>query len=475
MADITSLVTVLSNYRTTQVSGHQGLLSKLAIDGQTYDIKDPAVEQLASEIQTRLNDLETHTWTAVSKGAGEGKFATAVEQATDGSISVTYGSFTGLADTAVAGQFVTEVDQDANGEITVQRAGVDDSQVTLSQATLTALGLSGTQSVANALDTLKGGQDDIIGTNADTASDNTIYGAKAYADQAVAALAGQDWEDNAKKVQEIIAELEDSEHGNQWLTVLDKLAGMTIANKTATAADAIEYNENLEGAVKAGHALTAAQATAVNTALSKSYAEGDTISSADAAAYNATLTGHIAAGDTFTDTTPTVKEYVDAKVAAAESAASGGITDLDMIVYGADGAQGATGETATTNYASDTTHKVVIKLTEVDGKVTAVDVKTNDVASASDLSTLDGAAVKSVNSVNPTNGAVTLTGANIAVSGSDATLVSTALGNLDTNKANKAAMTTSTIKDWAASYSNETLTWTSTSTSVYVPVNGQTL
>lgn len=475
MANPTSLVDVLTQYRTTQSSGHQGLLSKLSIDGSVYDIKDPAVEQLASEIQTRLNNLETHTWSTVSKDANAGKFATAVTQGTDGSISVTYSNFTGLTDTAVAGQFVTEVDQGTDGEITVTRAGVDDSQVTLSNDTLTALGLSGTQSVSAALAGLQSGHQSLIGASGDAASADTIYGAKAYADAAVEALAGQDWGENAKKVQEIIAELENSENGNQWLTAIDKLAGMSIAGKTATSSDAIEYNEGLEGAIKPGTELTAAQVSAVNTALSKSYNEGDEITSGDAAAYNATLTGAIAAGATYTDTNVTVKEYVDAKVAAAESAASGGITDLDAIVYGAAGAQGATGDTATSNYASDTTHKVVIKLTETDGIVTAVDVKTNDIASASDLTTLDGAAVKSVNSVNPTNGAVTLTGADIEVSSSDSTTVSTALGNLNTNKANKAAISNTNINNWATSYANETLTWTNTSTAVYVPVSGQSL
>ena len=35
--------------------------------------------------------------------------------------------------------------------------------------------------------------------------------------------------------------------------------------------------------------------------------------------------------------------------------------------------------------------------------------------------------------------------------------------------------TTSTVNNWAASYASETLTWTNTETSVYVPVSGQSL
>lgn len=472
----TTLSEVLSSWRNTN-QGHQGLLSKLSIDGKIYDIKDPALEALATEIESRLSTQENKTIreAALTKDANAGKFATSVTQGVDGQISVTYSDFTGLTDTAVAHQFVTKVDQGTDGEITVTRGGVKDTDVELDTATLTALGLTGTQSVSSALTGMQGGMQSIIGQAGDLSSANTIYGAKKYADEAVAALAGQDWEQNAKKVQEIIAELEDSENGNAWLTAIDKLAGMSINKTSATAAEAAEHNEGLEGAIKAGVKLTAAQASAVNGALSTSYAEGDTISTNDSIAYNATLTGAIAAGTVnWTDTNVTVKEYVDAKFAEAESAASGGISDLDAEIYG--GSNGtSTGDAA--GYTADTTSKVAVKLTEVDGVITAVNVKVNDVASASDLTTLDNAAIKSVNGVaraaNDTTGAITLTGEDIHVSTTDSTAISTAITDLSTNKANKAAIATGSVNNWAApTYASETLTWTNTATNVYIPGTG---
>ena len=178
-----TLTDVLSTWRTAN-QGHQGLLSKISIDGNLYDIKDPALEALATEIETRLATQENKTIreTALTKDANAGKFATSVTQGVDGQISVTYSNFTELTDTAVAHQFVTKVDQGTDGQITVTRGGVKDTDVELDSATLTALGLSGTQYVSDALSTLKNANDDLLGTNADTASDNTIYGAKAYAE-----------------------------------------------------------------------------------------------------------------------------------------------------------------------------------------------------------------------------------------------------------------------------------------------------
>ena len=66
----------LSSFRTTQNQGGNGLLSKLQIAGSLYNIKDPAVEELAGLIETRLGTLENKTWTAVNKRANDAKFAT---------------------------------------------------------------------------------------------------------------------------------------------------------------------------------------------------------------------------------------------------------------------------------------------------------------------------------------------------------------------------------------------------------------
>ncbi len=167
-----------------------------------------------------------------------------------------------------------------------------------------------------------------------------------------------------------------------------------------------------------------------------------------------------------------VAEYVAAEIAKVSAANTQGIADLDAVVYGADGATG-TATTADTSYANDTTSKVAVKVTEVDGKITVVDVKTNDIASAQALTTLDNAAVKSVNTKTPTNGAVVLLGSDIAVSDSDNTTVAAKLTSLSTDKANKAAITSGSVNNWGApTYASETLTWNSVATAVYVPGTG---
>lgn len=369
-----TLSKVISDYRTTQqdIQNEQPtkkLTSLLNIAGQLYSIKDPAVEELASAVETRLSTLESKTWTAVTKGANDPKFATAVTQGTDGSISVTYSNLrdTALTDTATTGQFVTSVSQDVNGVVTTTKGGVDAANVTFNEDGWNA---------ANAKAAILEALSKAIGTQSDLSSANTINAAKKYADEAVAALAGQDWEANAKKVSEIIAELENSENGNSWLTAIDKLAGMSIQKTGATAAEVVEYNEHLTGAIKAGDTLTAEQATAVNAAVSgASYSEGQEISAADSASYNATLQGAITAGENtqWTDTNVTVKEYVDNAVANASDGAAQAIAALD----------------ATVGSTSVATGKhVAVQVVETDGKLTGLTVTEDDIASAQALTTL---------------------------------------------------------------------------------------
>ena len=354
-------------------NGHSGLLSKLTIDGSLYDIKDPAVDYLAQEVETRLSAIEGST----------------IRE-------------TALNDTAVAGQFITSVSQGVDGQVSITRAGVNASNVTFDptntdfESTTTNVQAALVEALTKAL-ALKG-------TSNDGASAETIAGAKAYADAAVQVLAGQDWSENAKKVQEIIAELENSENGNAWSTAIDKLAGLGIKTPAVyyTQEECDEYNtENSLSPGDDGYRTTSDIKTP--------------------AVYN------------------TVKDYVDSQVAAAESAASGGISDLDAVIYS--GSNGSTDNaTAATSYTNDTTSQVAIKLTETDGVITGIDIKTNDIASATDLTTAN-----------------------------------TAITALQTGKANKAALTTAQVNNWSASYLNENLTWTNTPATVYVPVSGQTL
>ena len=167
-----------------------------------------------------------------------------------------------------------------------------------------------------------------------------------------------------------------------------------------------------------------------------------------------------------------VAEYVQAEIAKVNAANSQGIADLDANVYGADG-KASDAVNAENSYANDNSSKVVVKVTEEDGKITAVNVKTNDVASAKALTTLDNAAVKSVNSKTPTAGAVTLYASDVNLSDSDNTTIAAKLTSLDSTKANKAAIASGSVNNWSVpTYASETLTWTNVATNVYVPGTG---
>ena len=388
-------------------NGQGSLLSKLSIGGNLYNIKDPAVEQLAGLIETRLGTLENKTWDAVNKGAGEAKFATSVSQNADGSIKVTYGTIrdTALTDTSEANKVVKSIAQSVDGVVTATMGQVAAGEVAFTPGS--AFNESSTTVQAAVEDALAQAMA-LKGTSGDLSSADTIAAAKKYAEEKVQELAGKDWTAQAQKVTDIIKELEGTDAGN-WATLADKLDGMPVEDASA------------EG----GHR----EATSV-------------------------------------------AEYVQAEIAKVNAANSQGIADLDATVYGADG-KASDAVNAENSYANDNSSKVVVKVTEEDGKITAVNVKTNDVASAKALTTLDNAAVKSVNSKTPTAGAVTLYASDVNLSDSDNTTIAAKLTSLDSTKANKAAIASGSVNNWSVpTYASETLTWTNVATNVYVPGTG---
>lgn len=459
----TNLTEVVSAVRTGN------LLSKLKIDNALYNIKDPAVEALAEAVDTAITNLETElgtatSWDAVSKGSETKKYATAVEQGTDGAITVTYANLrdTALAKANDAKKFATSVTQDVDGVVSVTYDDALTSDVkrtaTTSDATHNGLAATDLEAALQELDALlkseagarTQGDADLLGAATDASTANTIYGIKKYTDEKIATLAGEDWSQNAKTVKAIIDEL--SQDGNaDWGTVADKIRGDFTVGEGASA-------------------------------------------------------------------TTDIKTYIDTKVAAAESAASGGITDLDAEVTSTDG----------TN--------VQVKVTEVDGVITAVNVTTDNTINATDLTNKVGAigdvtvksyvdtavANKNVSatgdtyvSASATNNAVTVAatqktqdavaaaetsiqsltvnnqtatisgnanakaasvtiyGDQIDLTSTDGTKVTAAIAA----KANKAAITTGNVNNWSANYTSndETLAWTNTVTSVYVPVANQAL
>ena len=459
-----TLSTVLSSWRATNQTN--SILEKLKIGSDLYDIKDPAVEALASAVEERLYAIEESTIreAALEKAQNAAKFATAVEQGTDGQITVTYSDAETIdvkrtATAAVAAApAVLYTAEEANAYNTEHSLNDGDPGYVHEGDVKTAavegqIALAGTTTEATLIEIAKAiAAEQAARAAGDTAAESA---AKAYADQLVNNLAGADWADNAKKVQEIIEELENSENANAWATAIDKLAGLNI---NYTQAEADTHNAGLTGAISTETTLTAEQAAALNATpgVSVTYEEGNQPNAEDAAKYNATLEG---AWSTSTVKTPqTVKQYVDAKFAEAQAAASGGITELDAVVRG------------NLNNSDEVTtgHKVGVKVTEVDGVITDVTVVEDDIASAQDLEDLTDTVEEHAE----------VTAAALTDLNSRLTTVETNVGGIDlTTKANKAAITTGNINNWTTYYnsSSHQLEWSNTETSVYVPVSGQSL
>lgn len=168
-----------------------------------------------------------------------------------------------------------------------------------------------------------------------------------------------------------------------------------------------------------------------------------------------------------------VADYVAHKIAEVNAANADGINALDAVVYGGSNGTSSAGSEGETAFIDDTKSKVAVKITEVDGKITTVNVKTNDIASQADLTTLDGAVVKSVNSQTPINGAVTIKGDNIQLSASDTTLISTAIAALQSGKKNSSEITEKTVQVVSTvtrDSSTECLTITLANENVLAPV-----
>ena len=173
-----------------------------------------------------------------------------------------------------------------------------------------------TAAALNDLESRKAEKTDIPTKVSDLTND-VPFATKAQLDTLAETVSGLDASTLAE-LQKIIAELEDSENGNAWITAIDKLAGLNI-NYTQAEADA--YNANLTGAISTETSLSADQAATLNGLAgvsSTEYTEGTSPTAEDAALYNATLEG--AKSTSSTKTPRTVKQYVDAAVAALEAA-----------------------------------------------------------------------------------------------------------------------------------------------------------
>lgn len=325
-----TLNTIIAAWRTANQT-HDGIMSKLTINGSLYDIKDPAVEELASAIEARLASVEGKSWTPVVKGADQPKYATAVTQSTDGSIEVTYGSLrdTALNVTASNGVFITGVSQATDGVVSVSTGNVEAQYV----------GFTGGEgwTATDAQNAIKEALSKAIGATGDAATVATIQGAKAYALDLVNNLAGEDWAQNAKTVKQIIAEIEGSTEGAAWATLVDKLQGLatgvTVKQYVDTAvAGASEAAANAIAALDATETSTngtnfQVQVTQADGKITGVSIIGDnTINAGNLSTALSSAIGAIGATD--------VKGYVDAKVAGAASTAAADLAALSTEVAG---------------------------------------------------------------------------------------------------------------------------------------------
>lgn len=328
-----NLKTLIQNWRGNTAGGNQlQLLSKLRIGDALYNIKDPAVEELAAQVETRLGAIESKTIreSALTKDASAGKFATSVTQGTDGQVSVTYSNVrdTALNDTAVDGQFITTVSQGVDGQVSIARAGVTAGQVGF---TSTA-GLTSTN-VAGALDELRAKDLAIIGATTDGSTAITIYGSRAYAKELVDQLAGEDWTAHAKTVKEIIQEIEGSTTASAWTTTIDKLNGMSyvVEGVTTAATSVVDYVE---------HKIAEANNTATNGITAAVQSLDATVGSTTIATGKHVAVQVVETDGILTSLTVTEDDIAGASALAALDAAAvksvNGITGNTVVLKGSD-------------------------------------------------------------------------------------------------------------------------------------------
>ena len=357
-------------------------IKQLNIGNTLYDLKDPAVEALADAIETRLSTVESK------------KIRTEALTKTSDAKFATAVTQTVDGDIAVTYGNIRDtalVDTATTGQFVTSVSQGVDGQISLNRSGVNSenVAFTGTgftaSDVKTALEEVYTKAMALKGTSNDQSSDETIAAAKKYADEKVQQLAGTNWTEQAATVQNIIDEL--SQSGLAGLdTIVDKLRGMTIPDTSAGAAE---------------------DATREATS---------------------------------------VAEYVNQKIQEVNAANADGINALDAVVYGGSNGTSSAGSEGETAFTGDTTSKVAVKVTEVAGKITTVNVKTNDIASQSALTTLDGAVVKSVNGQTPNSGAVTVKGDNIQLSASDTTLISAAIAALQSGKKNSSEITEKTVQ-----------------------------
>ena len=310
----------------------EGSIAKALADAQAYASGlgvnyDPsgsaaAVQTVVDNLSGTVNSL-SGTVNTLSSKTGE-------DIALDSSTRTSIATYLTNRDEVIAGAFndLNTALTGANTQISAVSGTVNSLSGTVDSLSGTVNSLSGTvnglSAVYDPLGAATGVQNALIGTGSDATGANTIYGAKNYAK-----------------------------------ALVDKVLGSDSAAQTITSLQNI-LNELNDPDNQQGIASTFV----------------DTVK-ADLAGLTKTVNNK--------EVHATVKEYVDAKFSEAQSAASGGISDLNAEVTSSDG----------TN--------VQVKVTEVDGKITAVNVTTDNTVNPTGVNTAIASAINQLNSTPSQN------------------------------------------------------------------------
>ena len=305
----------------------EGSIAKALADAQAYASGlgvnyDPsgsaaAVQTVVDNLSGTVNSL-SGTVNTLSSKTGE-------DIALDKSTGTSIATYLTNRDEVIAGAFndLNTALTGANTQIGAVSGTVNSLSGTVNSLSGTVDSLSGTvnglSSVYDPLGAATEVQNALIGTGSDVTGASTIYGAKNYAK-----------------------------------ALVDKVLGSDSAAQTITSLQNI-LNELNDPDNQQGIASTFV----------------DTVK-ADLAGLTKTVNNK--------EVHATVKEYVDAKFSEAQSAASGGISDLDAEVTSTDG----------TN--------VQVKVTEDDGKITAVNITTDNTVNLTGVNTAIASAINQLNS-----------------------------------------------------------------------------
>lgn len=235
------------SFNLSEVYGNNpSFLQKLRIDGQLYQLQDPGVAALATQVQNAINSLIGEVNTLNSNEEVIAASLNDLEQSKQDVISDVTGA-------RPSGQFVSRVTQ-TNGQISVEYSELP--IVDLDDYDYTDTG-SGPVTAVNQTDGVISVTHGNIASSSVTSSSSkysnitTVAGHLTALEDAISALSGVDTGLLAD-IEKIVAELQgqDSTAG-VWVTLVDKLKGLTIDGQDKTVAEYVNAKDTaLEQSIK---------------------------------------------------------------------------------------------------------------------------------------------------------------------------------------------------------------------------------